>query len=75
MNSGGLHHRECKLLVIPIIKDGDGNLTCIGSAQFEYAKNLATKWNVQDNIMAITFDITVANTGIIRGAATRMEAY
>ena len=57
------------------MRDDDGNPTSTGSAQFDYAKSLVCEWNVQNSIRAITFDTTASNTGIIRGAATRMEAY
>ena len=72
--NGAPHYNEGKLLGIPLMEDENGNPTSIGSAQFQYVKELIITWKIKDNIRAVSFGTTASNTGIFRGAATRMEA-
>ena len=71
---GAPHYNEGKLLDIPLMEDENGNPTSIGSAQFQYVKELIITWKIKDNIRAVSFGTTASNTGIFRGAATRMQA-
>ena len=73
--NGAPHYNEGKLLGIPLMEDENGIPTSTGSAQFQYVKELIISWNIKDNIRAVSFDTTASNTGIFRGAATRMEVF
>ena len=73
--SGAPHFTEGKVIGIPRLMDEDGNPTSTGEAQFEACLELIEEWEVIKNICAICYDTTSSNTGIHRGACTRIEVY
>ena len=72
--SGAPHFVEGKVLGIPKLVDAQNNQTSTGEAQFEACVEQVENWNMKHNICAICFDTTSSNTGIRRGACSRLEA-
>ena len=72
--SGAPHFTEGKVIGIPRLTDDDNNPTSTGEAQFEACLELIDEWDVKENVCAMCFDTTSSNTGVHRGACTRLES-
>ena len=65
---------EGKVLVIPSLKDVDGNSVSTGKNQYEACIDMIEKWNIRDVIVAMCFDTTSTNTGCHKGTCKRIES-
>ena len=71
--TGYPHHLEGKLLGIVSMKDESGKPTSTGLAQFQNCQTLLEEWDLEENIVCMSFDTTASNTGCRMGASTRLE--
>ena len=71
--SGRPDYIEGKLLSVPSLCDEDGDPTSTGIAQADACWEQIQKYQLQDNIVGVTFDTTASITGCHKGALKLIE--
>ena len=71
--SGRPDYIEGKLLFIPSLWNADGDPTSTGHAQVDACWEQIQKYELKENIVAMTYDITSSITGCHKGAIKLIE--